>query len=38
VIRLSVEPKEEPVMVAHDASGEEEDRPLREDEEDEEGR
>jgi small subunit ribosomal protein S6 len=38
VIRLKAEPKEEPVMVAHEVSGEDEERSLREDEEDEEGR
>jgi small subunit ribosomal protein S6 len=39
VIRLKAEPKDEPVMVTHDgAPGEEEERSLREDEEDEEGR
>jgi small subunit ribosomal protein S6 len=38
VIRLKAEPKEEPVMVAHEGSGEDEERSLREDEEDEEGR
>jgi small subunit ribosomal protein S6 len=39
VIRLKAEPKEEPVMVAHEGSpGEEEERSLREDEEEEEGR
>jgi small subunit ribosomal protein S6 len=40
VIRLKAEPKEEPVMVAHEGPppGEEEERSLREDEEDEEDR
>src|ERR671923_1298677 len=38
VIRLEAEPKEEPVMVTHEGSGEEEERPVRGDEEDEEGR
>jgi small subunit ribosomal protein S6 len=38
VINLKTEPTEEPVMVASEAPGEDEDRPLREDEEDEEGR
>ena len=38
VIRLKAEPKDEPVMVAHEVSGEEEEHSLGEDEEDEEGR
>jgi small subunit ribosomal protein S6 len=38
VISLKGEPKEEPVMVASEGAGEEEERALREDEEDEEGR
>jgi small subunit ribosomal protein S6 len=38
VIRLHAEPKEEPVMVAHEMSGEEEERLPQDDEEDEEGR
>src|SRR5262245_47096651 len=38
VIRLNAEPKEEIVMVTQSGSGEEEERSLREDEEDEEGR
>lgn len=38
VIRLAAEPKEEPVMVTHEAQGEEESRSLQGDEEDEEGR
>jgi small subunit ribosomal protein S6 len=38
VIRLNAEPKEELVMVTQSVSGEEEERSLREDEEDEEGR
>jgi small subunit ribosomal protein S6 len=38
VIRLHAEPKEEPVLVAHDGSGEEEERMPQDDEEDEEGR
>lgn len=39
VIRLKAEPKEEPVMVAHEgAPGEDEERSIREDEEDEEER
>jgi small subunit ribosomal protein S6 len=39
VIRLKAEPAEEPVMVAHEGvMGEEEERSLQEDEEDEEGR
>jgi small subunit ribosomal protein S6 len=39
VIRLKAEPKEEPVMVAHEGNpSEEEERPLQEDEEDEESR
>jgi len=37
VIRLKAEPKDEPVMVAHEVSGEEDDQSLGEDEEDEEG-
>jgi len=38
VIRLKAEPKDEPVMVAHEVSGEEDEHSLGEDEEDEEGR
>ena len=38
VIRLEAEPKEEPVMVAPEVAGEDEERSQREDEEDEEGR
>jgi small subunit ribosomal protein S6 len=38
VIRLKAEPKEEPVMVTADGSGEEDEHSMQEDEEDEEGR
>lgn len=38
VIRLKAEPKEEPVMVTADGSGEEDEHSTQEDEEDEEGR
>lgn len=38
VINLKAEPQEDPVMVASEGHGEEEERALREDEEDEEGR
>jgi hypothetical protein len=38
VIRLKAEPKDEPVMVAHEVSGDEDEHSLGEDEEDEEGR
>jgi small subunit ribosomal protein S6 len=38
VISLKAEPKEEPVLVASEGQGEEEEHPLQEDEEDEEGR
>lgn len=38
VISLKAEPQEDPVMVASEGHGEEEERALREDEEDEEGR